>query len=95
MAFYDLAWEVMQRVITKVRVASRGRNKILYEHMVLELLLWPFWKRQPATTHLYLKRRTTSTAIFTTNLYLDEGEPESEMVFGVRKKNVSMSQLSG
>lgn len=39
MAFYDLAWEVTQRVITKVRVASRGRNKILDEHMVLELLL--------------------------------------------------------
>lgn len=86
MAFYDLAWEVTQRVITKVRVASRGRNKILDEHMVLELLLWPCWKRQPATTHLHLKRRTTSTTIFTTNLYLDEGESESEWYWGSGRK---------
>lgn len=86
MVFYDLAWEVTQRVLTKVRMASRGRNKILDEHVVLELLLWPFWKRQPATTHLYLKRRTTSTAIFTTSRYLDEGEPESEWYLGSGRK---------
>ena len=44
MAFYDLAWQVMQRVVTKVLLASRGSNKNLEEHMVLELSLWPFWK---------------------------------------------------
>ena len=86
MAFYDLAWEAMQRVATKVWLTSKGRNKILDGHVLLELLLWPFWKVQPATTHLYLKMRTTSVATFTTNLYLDEGEPESEWYLGSGRK---------
>lgn len=44
LAFYDLAWQVMQRVVTKVPLASRGSNKNLEEHTVLELSLRPFWK---------------------------------------------------
>lgn len=32
-----------------------GRDKILEEHVVLELLLWPFWKMQPVIIYLHLK----------------------------------------